>query len=122
LTYKISMHIYIYIYLYINKFKKAAFRTVSMLSADDTILSWRPTKKEGLGARIVRSTFKGETIDLRSLKDVRNGELPDPESEGKKWGTSTLRMYVQKNSHGVKMLGGGITFCLVFNGRSLDFG
>lgn len=93
-----------------------------MLSADDTILSWRPTKREGLGKRIVRSTFKGESIDLRSLKSVRNGEAEDPDIDGNKWGTSTLRMYVSKNAHGVKMLGGGITFCLVFNGRSLDFG
>ena len=30
--------------------------------------------------------------------------------------------YVQKNKHGVKMLKSGITFCLVFNSRSLDLG
>jgi len=105
-----------------NRKGQAAFRTLAMLSWDDTMLTWRPTKKEGIGARLVRSTFKGENIDLRTLKDVRYGEAEDPDTQGKKWGTSTLRMYVQKNSHGVKMLGGGITFCLVFNGRSLDFG
>jgi len=46
----------------------AAFRTVSMVSADDTNLIWRPTKPQGLGSKLVRGTFKAESIDLRSLK------------------------------------------------------
>jgi creatine kinase len=111
-----------------NRKGVATKRTISMISADDYILTWRPTAKEGIAGRMVRATLKGgENIDLRTLKDVRCGEHPDPESvpnkDGKrKWGTPTLRTYVKKNNHGVQMLAAGITCCLVFNGRSLDFG
>jgi len=33
-----------------------------------------------------------------------------------------IRRYAQKSEHGTAMLQAGITFCLIFNERSLDLG
>jgi hypothetical protein len=102
---------------------QAAFRTLYASQWDSGKLSWKATKKEGLGKAAYKMiSAKPETVDLSKLRDVRAGESTDPEAAGGgKWGTPTLRMYVARNAHGIRMLRGGITFCLVFGDRTLDF-